>query len=160
MLPPCVCRAAVKGFVRSSSNHIFLVWLHEPHVFFELSFNVRRFLSSSGGERLLRSPQSDGLHCLCDRDRPHLRSAGLVSRLSSVQRFYTWRISHTLLSFSMDGFRLVKLNEVIRQVDIVITCTGGFTLLKRDSTVFLFFFNPLTLLTVFRLLEVFYLWCR
>lgn len=24
----------------------------------------------------------------------------------------------------MDGFRLVKLNEVIRQVDIVITCTG------------------------------------
>lgn len=25
---------------------------------------------------------------------------------------------------SMDGFRLVKLNEVIRQVDIVITCTG------------------------------------
>lgn len=26
--------------------------------------------------------------------------------------------------YSMDGFRLVKLNEVIRQVDIVITCTG------------------------------------
>lgn len=26
---------------------------------------------------------------------------------------------------SMDGFRLVKLNEVIRQVDIVITCTGN-----------------------------------
>lgn len=25
----------------------------------------------------------------------------------------------------MDGFRLVKLNEVIRQVDIVITCTGN-----------------------------------
>lgn len=25
----------------------------------------------------------------------------------------------------MDGFRLVKLNEVIRQVDIVITCTGA-----------------------------------
>ena len=24
----------------------------------------------------------------------------------------------------MDGFRCVKLNEVIRQVDIVITCTG------------------------------------
>ena len=24
----------------------------------------------------------------------------------------------------MDGFRLVKLNEVIRQVDIVITCTS------------------------------------
>ena len=24
----------------------------------------------------------------------------------------------------MDGFRVVKLNEVIRQVDVVITCTG------------------------------------
>lgn len=29
-----------------------------------------------------------------------------------------------LYFYSMDGFRLVKLNEVIRQVDIVITCTG------------------------------------
>lgn len=29
-----------------------------------------------------------------------------------------------LYYYSMDGFRLVKLNEVIRQVDIVITCTG------------------------------------
>lgn len=29
-----------------------------------------------------------------------------------------------LCFYSMDGFRLVKLNEVIRQVDIVITCTG------------------------------------
>lgn len=28
----------------------------------------------------------------------------------------------------MDGFRLVKLTEVIRQVDIVITCTGWFSL--------------------------------
>lgn len=25
---------------------------------------------------------------------------------------------------SMDGFRVVKLSEVIRQVDVVITCTG------------------------------------
>lgn len=24
----------------------------------------------------------------------------------------------------MDGFRVVKLSEVIRQVDVVITCTG------------------------------------
>lgn len=29
-----------------------------------------------------------------------------------------------VFALSMDGFRLVKLNEVIRQVDIVITCTG------------------------------------
>lgn len=26
---------------------------------------------------------------------------------------------------SMDGFKVVKLNEVIRQVDIIITCTGN-----------------------------------
>uniref|UniRef100_A0A8D0DFX0 Adenosylhomocysteinase like 2b n=1 Tax=Sander lucioperca TaxID=283035 RepID=A0A8D0DFX0_SANLU len=31
------------------------------------------------------------------------------------------------LQACMDGFRLVKLNEVIRQVDIVITCTGWFS---------------------------------
>lgn len=28
---------------------------------------------------------------------------------------------------SMDGFRLVRLGDVIRQVDIVITCTGEFS---------------------------------
>ena len=27
----------------------------------------------------------------------------------------------------MDGFRVVKLNEVIRQMDLVITCTGKLT---------------------------------
>jgi len=26
--------------------------------------------------------------------------------------------------FSMDGFRVVKLNEVVKNVDVVITCTG------------------------------------
>uniref|UniRef100_A0A8D2MT87 S-adenosyl-L-homocysteine hydrolase NAD binding domain-containing protein n=1 Tax=Zonotrichia albicollis TaxID=44394 RepID=A0A8D2MT87_ZONAL len=33
---------------------------------------------------------------------------------------------------SMDGFRLVKLNEVIRQVDIVITCTGNKNVVTRE----------------------------
>ncbi|KAI9516883.1 putative adenosylhomocysteinase 3, partial [Dissostichus eleginoides] len=32
----------------------------------------------------------------------------------------------------MDGFRLVKLNEVIRQVDIVITCTGNKNVVVRE----------------------------
>ncbi|KAM6137704.1 LOW QUALITY PROTEIN: adenosylhomocysteinase 3 [Pterocles gutturalis] len=32
----------------------------------------------------------------------------------------------------MDGFRLVKLNEVIRQVDIVITCTGNKNVVTRE----------------------------
>lgn len=31
-----------------------------------------------------------------------------------------------VFSSSMDGFRVVKLNEVIRQVDVVITCTGEY----------------------------------
>ncbi|MGH0125716.1 UNVERIFIED_CONTAM: hypothetical protein FKN15_027311, partial [Acipenser sinensis] len=35
----------------------------------------------------------------------------------------------------MDGFRLVKLNEVIRQVDIVITCTGKVNMLSYQSRI-------------------------
>lgn len=30
-----------------------------------------------------------------------------------------------LCANSMDGFRVVKLNEIIRQVDVIITCTGN-----------------------------------
>lgn len=51
-----------------------------------------------------------------------------VSSSASVLMTSEVRLSLTLfiisLLSSMDGFRLVKLNEVIRQVDIVITCTG------------------------------------
>nr|XP_008511335.1 PREDICTED: putative adenosylhomocysteinase 3 [Equus przewalskii] len=36
------------------------------------------------------------------------------------------------LQACMDGFRLVKLNEVIRQVDIVITCTGNKNVVARE----------------------------
>ncbi|XP_063073575.1 adenosylhomocysteinase like 2b isoform X2 [Engraulis encrasicolus] len=36
------------------------------------------------------------------------------------------------LQACMDGFRLVKLSEVIRQVDIVITCTGNKNVVVRD----------------------------
>lgn len=32
----------------------------------------------------------------------------------------------------MDGFRVVKLNEVIRNVDIVITCTGNKNVVTRE----------------------------
>lgn len=95
---------------------------------------LKLWVSSSGGKRLLCCPQSNGLHCLCHRDRPHLCLAGMV-RLSSsdviLSCFWGWCRFDLLLMFSlslsccsMDGFRLVKLNEVIRQVDIVITCTG------------------------------------
>lgn len=34
--------------------------------------------------------------------------------------------------FSMDGFRVVKLNEVIRNVDIVITATGNKNVVTRE----------------------------
>ena len=27
---------------------------------------------------------------------------------------------------SMDGFRVVKLSEVVRHVDVIITCTGNY----------------------------------
>lgn len=35
----------------------------------------------------------------------------------------------------MDGFRVVKLNEVIRQVDVVITCTGEYQCFAAWRTV-------------------------
>uniref|UniRef100_A0AAY4B9K2 S-adenosyl-L-homocysteine hydrolase NAD binding domain-containing protein n=1 Tax=Denticeps clupeoides TaxID=299321 RepID=A0AAY4B9K2_9TELE len=34
---------------------------------------------------------------------------------------------------SMDGFRVMKLNEVIRQVDMVITCTGNKNVVTREQ---------------------------
>lgn len=37
-----------------------------------------------------------------------------------------------LFTFSMDGFRVVKLNEVIRNVDIVITATGNKNVVTRE----------------------------
>lgn len=49
-----------------------------------------------------------------------------------------------LSSHSMDGFRLVKLNEVIRQVDIVITCTGIYES-DFDCSKFQVLFKGLTL---------------
>lgn len=32
----------------------------------------------------------------------------------------------------MDGVKVVKLNEVVRQVDIVITCTGNKNVIMRE----------------------------
>ena len=32
----------------------------------------------------------------------------------------------------MDGYRVVKLNEIVRQVDIVITCTGNKHIVTRE----------------------------
>lgn len=35
-------------------------------------------------------------------------------------------------AYSMDGFRVMKLNEVIRNVDIVITATGNKNVVTRE----------------------------
>lgn len=37
-----------------------------------------------------------------------------------------------LLCYSMEGFRVVKLHEVVRHADIVITCTGNKNVITRD----------------------------
>lgn len=34
--------------------------------------------------------------------------------------------------YSMDGFRVLKLNEVIRQVDLLITATGNKNVVTRE----------------------------
>lgn len=41
-------------------------------------------------------------------------------------------LSNAILFYSMDGFRVVKLNEVIRNVDIVITATGNKNVVTRE----------------------------
>lgn len=33
---------------------------------------------------------------------------------------------------SMDGFRVVRLNEIVRQVDIVVTATGNKNVVSRE----------------------------
>lgn len=36
------------------------------------------------------------------------------------------------LFYSMDGFRVVKLNEVVRNIDIVVTATGNKNVVTRE----------------------------
>lgn len=57
--------------------------------------------------------------------RPGETSSALVLPLLPLMLHSSYTLS--LTNRSMDGFRLVKLTEVIRQVDIVITCTGWFS---------------------------------
>lgn len=48
--------------------------------------------------------------------------SGLQQRRKTGFSSSSWSLSPFFAS--MDGFRVVKLSEVIRQVDVVITCTG------------------------------------
>ncbi|KAJ6651553.1 hypothetical protein lerEdw1_020888 [Lerista edwardsae] len=58
--------------------------------------------------------------------------SGSCCRVSEVKGHLREGDFRDLISYSMDGFRLVKLNEVIRQVDIVITCTGNKNVVTRE----------------------------
>lgn len=68
--------------------------------------------------------------CCVAVSRSGVRNVTRVSENLSMEFSWFWHVlaaSQTPFPpspLSMDGFRLVKLNEVIRQVDIVITCTG------------------------------------
>lgn len=80
-----------------------------------------------GGQGVLASSEGIGLHCLYDRNRPHLCPPSQVRQFELITHSPT-----TPDNFSMDGFRVVKLNEVIRNVDIVITATGNKNVVTRD----------------------------
>lgn len=55
----------------------------------------------------------------------HGESPSLMPSQQSVIGLFSMRsIQIFVCSHSMDGFRVVKLSEVIRQMDVVITCTG------------------------------------
>ena len=75
----------------------------------------------------------------------HHSPANICSRCGVTVILYTWLslfLHHNFaavadcIDCSMDGFRVVKLSEVVRSVDIVITCTGN----RRLRAFFLSFF--------------------
>ncbi|KAG7240695.1 hypothetical protein INR49_026584 [Caranx melampygus] len=63
-----------------------------------------------------------------------LKAMGSIVYVTEIDPSVPCRPGETPL-VHMDGFRLVKLNEVIRQVDIVITCTGSVLPLCSDFSV-------------------------
>ncbi|XP_041326136.1 adenosylhomocysteinase 3 [Pyrgilauda ruficollis] len=74
-----------------------------------------------GGKQVVVCGYGEVLHL---QDPPNLRS------LPKTESFLHFFIIKEMPN--MDGFRLVKLNEVIRQVDIVITCTGNKNVVTRE----------------------------
>lgn len=90
-----------------------------------------------GWEGVLPSSQRFRLHCIHYRDRSHMCSASQVRKASLDKQINfcirpSSGITHMLLHYSMDGFRVMKLNEVIRNVDIVITATGNKNVVTRE----------------------------
>lgn len=60
-----------------------------------------------------------------------LINKGLFKVVTFSKKSYThFKVLTTY--FSMDGYRVVKLNEVIRNVDIVITATGNKNVVTRE----------------------------
>jgi hypothetical protein len=47
---------------------------------------------------------------------------------------YICNIIIDLFYFSMDGFRVVRIEEVVRNIDILITCTGLYILMGCFNT--------------------------
>lgn len=56
----------------------------------------------------------------------------IVYNLARVLLILSSNLNKQSTYCSMDGFRVVKLNEVIRTVDIVVTATGNKNVVTRD----------------------------
>lgn len=88
-------------------------------------------------QRLLSIVEGDRLRNLRHWNRSHMCFAGLVGIiLSNGQKIKIYSIL-ILNKFnnnnkSMDGFKVVRLDEVIKQVDIIITATGNKGVITRD----------------------------
>ena len=82
---------------------------------------------------MLPESQVHGVHCLRHRDRSHLRHARFVHVLKAAHvtaALVKYNANHILAC--MDGYMVVKLSQVIKQVDIVVTATGNKSVVTRE----------------------------
>lgn len=109
----------------------WLVWGGCSSLCATCSWLLRHFQEWVGPPQLLHSPPSWHQYPWRGRGEPGLLPEQFGA--AEIPHGLGWRRNKLLLlimvpillfSASMDGFRVVKLSEVIRQVDVVITCTG------------------------------------
>lgn len=105
------------------------------------------FFPHIGWQRLLCCPQSLGGCCVRHRGGSHLYPSGLVWMEETCMNIWVYCVAflpepqckslNPILSspapLSMDGFKVINLNEVVRQADMVITCTGNCFLLIQNE---------------------------
>ena len=72
-----------------------------------------------------------GLFRLCHRNRSDLRLASLVNLSSEMIDLDKYVVFFP--SVSMEGYKVVRLEEVIKQVDIVVTASGSKNTITRES---------------------------